>query len=280
MKSRLILNLALAALVAALALFVYLRPGPQGAAELKLSAIAPAQALRIAIQRTGQPPIVLQRSGAQWLVSAPFNARADSARVERVLKILGATSSQSFAATDLGRFGLERPPLRLTINDQEFAFGTQHPLSAETYVATQGRVYLVPPGHLASSAANAADFASKELFAPDENPVGFTFPGVTLQQQQGKWSRLPAGPELSQDSLNAWADEWRHAIAFIAQPYAQGKHSAQFSVRLANGKIVPFQILQREPDLVLLRSDENMQYHFPGGVGKRLLEPLTQAEAR
>lgn len=280
MKSRLILNLALAALVAALALFVHLRPGPQGAAELRLSALAPAQALSIVIQRTGQPPIVLQRSGAQWLVSAPFNARADSARVEKVLKILGATSSQSFAATDLGRFGLDRPPLRLSINDQEFAFGTQHPLSAETYVATQGRVYLVPPGHFASTAAGAADFASRELFAPDENPVGFTFPGVTFTQEQGKWSRLPAGPELSQDSLNAWADEWRHAIAFIVQPYAQGQPSAQFSVRLANGKNVPFQILQREPDLILLRGDENMQYHFPGGIGKRLLEPLAQAEAR
>ena len=280
MKSRLLLNLGLAVLVAALALFVYLRPGKQGAAEHRLSTLDPAQVLRIVIQRSGQPPMVLQRRGAQWLVSAPFNARADSARVEKVLKILGATSSQSFAATDLGRFGLDQPLLRLSIDHQEFAFGAQHPLSAETYVATQGRVYLVPPGHFVSSAASAADFASKELFAPDENPVGFAFSGVTLKQEQGKWSRLPAGPELSQDALNAWADEWRHAIAFIAQPYAQGKAAAQFSVRLASGKTVPFQILQREPDLVLLRGDENMQYHFPGGMGKRLLEPLGQASEK
>jgi len=50
-------------------------------------------------------------------------------------------------------------------------------------------------------------------------------------------------------------------------------------VRLANGKTVQFHILQREPDLVLLRGDENMQYHLPGGVGNRLLEPLGQAGA-
>ena len=280
MQSRNLLNLALAALVAGLALFAYLRPAPQDQAELEVSRLAAAQVARIVIQRPGQPQLALQKRAGLWFVTTPFSARADDQRVEKILKILGAKSAQSFTATDLARFGLDQPLLQLAIDGQTFAFGTQHPLTNEIYVATQGRVYLLPPSHFASAAASAPDFASKMLFAPDENPVGFAFPGFTLSQDQGKWSRLPPGPDLSQDSLNQWADEWRHAIAVIAQPYAQGKPAEQFSVRLSNGKTVPFQILQREPELVLLRGDENMQYHFPSAIGKRLLQPLDQAKAK
>jgi hypothetical protein len=280
MQSRNLLNLALALLVAGLVLFVYLRPAPQVAAQLDISNLDAGQVTHVVIQRPGQAELALQKRAGQWFISAPFRARADNLRVEKILKILSAKSAQSFAATDLARFGLDRPLLQLTIDGQTFAFGTQHPLTNEIYVATQGRVYLLPPSHFASASASAPDFASKMLFAPDENPLGFAFPGFTLTQDQGKWSRRPPGPDLSQDSLNQWADEWRRAIAVIAQPYAQGNPLEQFSVRLSNGKTVPFQILQREPELVLLRGDENMQYHFPNAIGKRLLEPPGQPQAR
>lgn len=274
MKSRILLNLALAALVAALASLVWLKPKPAAPAEFKLSALAAKNITRIAIEQAGQPAIVLQKGLAGWRLSAPFQARAESAPAERALEVLSAASSQRFPATDLGRFQLDAPLLRLTLNDQEFSFGTQNPLTGEVYVATNGGVHLVAPRYLANVLKAPSDFVSRSFLAEEEKPVGFDFPDLKLDQQgDGKWSATPALPELGQDELNAWVDEWRHASGLVAQPYDNTPSTAAFTLRLRDGKTIACKILRHEPELVLLREDENLQYHFPAGIGKRLLRP-------
>lgn len=272
MKQRWLLNLALALLIAALASFIYFKPKPPKQTEFNISTLAANQATSILIEKPGQPPLKLEKRGAGWFLAAPFQARADQVRVAKALEILGAKSSERFPATDRARFELDRPLLRITINAQEFSFGAQHPFSGQIYLASEGYVYLVAPRHFIAAAANAYDFASKQLFDAAEIPDGFDFLDFRLAQQNGKWTRTPAA-ESSQDQINQWSDEWRHAISLTAQPYFQGKAIAAFSVHLANGKTIPFKILQREPELILLRTDENMQFHFPQDIGARLLNP-------
>ena len=77
MKPRILLNLALAALVAVLILLVWLKPRPTAQTEFKLSTLASASINRIAIEKPGQPAIVLQKNPAGWRLSAPFQARAE-----------------------------------------------------------------------------------------------------------------------------------------------------------------------------------------------------------
>jgi hypothetical protein len=48
---------------------------------------------------------------------------------------------------------------------------------------------------------------------------------------------------------------------------------ATVKVELKDGAALALGILQREPELVLLRADEGIQYHFFADVGKRLLSP-------
>lgn len=274
MKSRILLNLALAALVAALILLVWLKPKPVAQAEFKLSTLASASVNRIAIENAGQPAIVLERKLSGWRLSAPFQARAEGTAVERLLEILTAASLQRFPATDLGRFQLDPPLLRLTLNDQEFSFGTQNALTGEVYVATHGGVHLVAPGYLAHALKMPADFAARALLIEDEKPAGFEFADLKLSQNSaGKWTTTPAIPDWSQDDINRWVDEWRHASSLVTQPYDGTPALESFTLRLVNGKRIPCKILRREPELVILREDENLQYHFPVGVGKRLLNP-------
>jgi hypothetical protein len=45
------------------------------------------------------------------------------------------------------------------------------------------------------------------------------------------------------------------------------------NVTLQDGRTLALGVLEREPDLVLLRPDERIQYQFLGDVGKRLLSP-------
>lgn len=271
MKSRIWLNLALAALVAGLILLVWLKPRPTTQTEFKLSTLASTSVNRIAIKKPGQPAIVLQKTPAGWRLGAPFPARAEEATVGRLLEILAASSLQRFPATELGRFQLDQPLLSLTLNDQEFSFGTQNTLTGEVYVATNSGVHLVAPSYLAYAMKMPADFAAHALLAENEKPADFEFADLKLSQNSdGKWSTSPARPNWSQDDINRWVDEWRHASSLVTQPYDGTPAQESFTLRLGDGKLIPCKILRREPDLVLLREDENLQYHFPAEIGKRL----------
>lgn len=82
-----------------------------------------------------------------------------------------------------------------------------------------------------------------------------------------------AASDLSQDDINRWVDDWRQASALHAAPFVHGKPVGEISVYLKNGKKLTLGILQREPELVLLRTDEKLQYYFVATVAKRLLLP-------
>lgn len=275
MRARICLNLGLAVLVIALALLIWLKPKPAALPEFKLTALTSAGIDRIAIDKPGQPAIVLQKPPSGWQLAAPFKARADEEMVKRVLEIATAVSLQRFPATDLGRFQLDQPLLRLTFNDQEISFGMQNPLTGEVYAASQGGVYPVAPRYLAYALKIPADFAARALLAEEEKPAGFEFANLALNQRDdGKWLAAPANPDWSQDDFNRWVDEWRHASSLLTQPYDGTPAKESLTLRLRDGKIVSCKILRHEPEFVLLREDEKLQYHFPADVGKRLLRPL------
>ena len=274
MKYRVLLNLALAALVAVLILFVWLKPRPTAQNEFKLSTLASASINHITIEKPGQPTIVLQKKPDGWRLNAPFQARAEGTAVERLLAILSASSLQRFPATDLGRFQLDSPLLKLTLNEQEFSFGTQNTLTGEIYVATNGGVHLVAPSYLVYAMKIPADFASHALLAEEEKLADFEFSDLKLNQNsEGKWTVSPARPNLSQDDINRWVDEWRNASSLVTQPYDGTPALASFTLHLSDGKLIPCKILRHEPELVILREDEKLQYHFPAEIGKHLLRP-------
>ena len=273
MKSRMLLNLLLLALVVGLGLFAYLRPRQASQPEFALSATPPADVRRIAIAPQDQPTVKLEKRGREWFVAAPFRTRADAFKVEQVLGVLGARSKERLAATDLARFGLDKPLLTLTLERQVFRFAGFSPISQKQYVGDGNWVYLVDPRYFAAAAAPAADYASKQLLAAGDIPVGFDFPALKLTRVRGRWSANPARPELDQDRLNQFAQEWQLASGLVTQPYSGGKALEHILLHLSDGRGIPIAVLGRKPELVLLREDENMEYHFPAQMGARLLDP-------
>ncbi|HET9663760.1 MAG TPA: hypothetical protein VFP00_05990, partial [Burkholderiales bacterium] len=69
-------NLALLVVVAALASFVVLKPRGDVPAQHRLTALKTVEAKRITLERRGDPPIVLERQGSAWMITAPVSARA------------------------------------------------------------------------------------------------------------------------------------------------------------------------------------------------------------
>ncbi|MBI2311877.1 MAG: DUF4340 domain-containing protein [Betaproteobacteria bacterium] len=271
MKSRILLNLALAAAVAALGLFAFLKPRPGTGPEYRLSGLNPSEVTEFRVERAGLPALEIRKRSGRWTMTAPIPGRVELLKVQRVLDLTGATSRQRFAADDLQRFELAPPALVITLQGERFALGMRNPVSQEQYVGTRDGVFLVAPRFAAAVPARAEDWLSRQPLADPESPVAFEMPGFTIRSVDGKWTVSPERSDLSQDDLNRWVQEWRSARAGAVERGPKTPQGESFTLRLKDDRAVPFRILRREPEVVLVRTDENLQYHFSRENGAPLL---------
>jgi hypothetical protein len=268
-----LVNVALALLVAGLALFFYMRPRSDAGPQLALASLDPEQVTRIQVERGAAPPLVLEKRGDQWYLDAPYRARADAFRTRQLLDLLRAQPSRQLVATDLARFDLDKPVTRVVFDNQAIAFGTVNELSSEQYVAAGDSVFLIPVRYAATLPQEPKDVTGRQLFGSDEEPAAIAVGTVEMALQDGIWRLRPENPGLSQDDLNRWGDDWRSAASLLTQQGVEAAKGDVITVKLKNGKSVRLTIVQREPELVLRRDDEGLQYHFSAAVGKRLLTP-------
>jgi hypothetical protein len=273
MRRSWLLNAALLVIVVALGWFVYLKPRSNEPVRYPLSALKAVAVAKISFERAGGAPITLEKKGALWFITAPLAAPAEPFQIQRLLSILDAMASNRLAATDLARFDLDRPAARLTVDSQTFSFGTINTVAREQYVLTGNAVYPINPSYGATLPADATQLIRRQLFADNEVPVRFEFSDFTVTSAGGKWSVVPAPADFSQDDINRWVDDWHLASALHAEPYAGAKAVGAIKVGFKDGRKITLDILQREPELVLLRPDQNLQYAFFPDTVKRLLSP-------
>jgi hypothetical protein len=263
----------LAAVVAVLGLYVYFKPA-RAPTEYTLSPLKAQDIKSIRVERPGDTaPLLIERRQDGWYVASPFAARADALRAHQVLAIAEAKSLHRLPATDLGRFELDRPVAWVTLAGQTFSFGLVNAVTREQYVLSGDFVYTLHPRYGASLPARAADAVNRQLFAADETPVRFELGDFTVEQRDGKWRLMPGAGALSQDDLARWVDEWHLASALRVEPWAGRKPVAEVRVRLKSGGSVTLGVVARQPELVLVRIDEKMQYHLRAEAAKRLFSP-------
>ena len=284
MKSKVLVNLLLVLLLTGLVLYAYLRPKTQSDPGIKLTELKRDDITRITVERRGSPTIQLQKRDGGWRISAPLQTRADPIQVDRLTDIATASAKHKLPPGDPGRYELDPPQVKLTLNDQVFAFGRVNDVTYEQYVATAGAVYLVAPFYGYGIPAEVTKLASRKLLDDAEVPVTFDFGRYRIvKDDRGTWTiegAYPAqqGKPLSQDDFNRWADEWRFTSSLGAEPRRSTRGKAHLIVQFKDGKKVPMEIVQKQPDFLLVRSDENMQYRFGAEVGRRLLDPHVVAE--
>jgi hypothetical protein len=278
--------LALLVLVAALGAWVYLKPAPPQAQTFALSDLKPGDVKRAQLERGHGAPsstddkpahqafaVTLERIAGEWRITAPFAARAEVFQVERLLAILDTRSSARYPAVDLARYGLDRPAARLTLNDQVFAYGAANAVTREQYVLAGDTVHAIPLALRTSLPREPDALVSRALFAAAEVPVRFALPGFSMALEDGVWRLHGPQDGTSADQRHAWIDAWRSAQA-VRAARAEAKTAAlRMSVAFKDGREIAIGVLQREPELVLLREDEGIAYYFFADVGKRLLAP-------
>lgn len=278
MKKSWLVNAALLIAVVALGSLAYLKPRSDEPVTYPVSALKAGDAGKIHLERTGRTPVVLEKKAGLWFITAPLAAPAETLQVQRLLAILDARASNRLGASDLARFDLDRPAVRLTVDAQSFSFGTVSTTAREQYVLTGDAVYTVGPGYGAALPADFTQLIRRRLFADGEVPVRFEFSDFAVKTADGKWTVTPAPADLSQDDINRWVDDWRLASAVRVEPSGKGKMLGEIKIEFKDGRKLTLGILQREPELVLLRPDQNLQYSFFAQTAKHLLSPPGQKQ--
>ena len=268
--------------VIGLGTYAWHRAGEPKEPSYKLTAVTSAGVKKIEVVPRGAPGYTLEKRGQTWFLTAPNEARADQSQVQRMLDLLSAVSKEKLAATDLQRFDLDPPALRVTMDSQAFSFGGTNPLSQDQYVGTGDGVYLVS-AYYASLVPRASDrVLTHSLFNESEKAIGFKFKGFSVEQKDGKWVLAPRPSsdkeELSQDDLNRWADDWHYASSLVTRPWTGKPTPDVVEVKLNDGQSMTFVVLRREPDLILARPDEKLQFQFSGEMTRRLLNPAPSKE--
>lgn len=280
MVRRWALNLLLLVAIVTLGTYAWLRPGPAREPALPVSSLKSDQVRRIELS-AGSEHVVLERRDGGWRMSAPLPARADRDAVARVLDLLGATSRQRLPRSGLREYDLDPPLVRLRFDQAEFGLGTTNPLTQERYLLTPEAVFPLA-GYFAQVPARGADFLTHSLFAEGEVPVRLALGDFTVLRREGKWVREPAATDKRPaEDLARFAEDWRFASSLLTRsaPDPAPAGTRHVDVGFENGHGVTLEILQTEPELILRRPDEQLQFHLSGDLGKRLLAPTVTPAA-
>jgi len=270
MRARLWLNIGLLLLVLALALLAYYQPGLAPQAPVKLTSLGAQHVTRLRIEQPGQAPLVLEKQAGKWNITGPVRVEANTLRVETVLRLAETESLARFPARDLQRFKLDKPLLRVWLNDISIAFGDSAPLGQQRYLLLGGTVHLIADYVYYYLSGGLPLFASNTLLSQGAQLQSLELPGFSLARVDGRW-RLDPSREVSMDDINQFLDAWRVAQALQVTRYQNQAAQDKVHVRLQDGAI-EFLILAREPELILARPDAGLQYHLGSGAAQRLLQ--------
>ena len=275
------LNLIMLTTIVGLVIFLYVRPQSHEAPQYRVSLLSAeaAQVIRILHKDT---LMVLKKTENHWYLTEPINARADEKKVTQLLEILSATSEHRFPLTDLDRFSLDEPNVKLSIDHESFDFGGLTPVTNQQYIATEESVLLISPRYAVMLPSQPIKIVSPTLLAETETPVSFEMGDVSIKKQEEDWIINPENIEqsLSQEEINHWVELWQQVAAsnLILDSEILGIDDAalaqkEIKISLQNGQKIKFNVLRHGSELFLKRCDEAIRYVFSGNVGKSLLDP-------
>jgi Domain of unknown function (DUF4340) len=277
MNSRVILNFVLLAVVVGLILVVYFQPGVEKAPKPpSLLSLTPEEVNHIALMPATRDAIKFEKQGSEWHIVAPVAARANAVRINTLLQLTHAAVRKSYdvARADLEKFKLDKPLGVIQFNDVKIAFGDVESLNHYRYVMVGDKVYLITDNYFYNLQSGIANYIDTRLLPPDSHIVSIEFPDMVVKGgDKGAWSVTPEHPEASADAVQTLVDAWREAQALRVSPYQGDK--AQGSVKITFAKQeqpLTFEILSRDPELILGRADIGMRYHISDEQAESLMQ--------
>jgi hypothetical protein len=288
MSTRSLLNLGLAILALVLVLVVIYKPGlePEAIPQSITTLAGTDEVTSIHIERGTRPPLSFIKRDGNWYLSGEAGDRpAAEFQVQALLRVLQATSDNSYPADslDLGSLGLQPPQATVTLGTVEILFGATEALEDRRYVQINKSVYLINDQYQHLITAERSNFIARKLLAGRGVITRLELPDKTLAYTEDKqWQLTPEDNEVSADAVQQLVDNWQNATAMYVRDY-DGKETEE-SVNLHTrdqDDPVTLGIISRTPHLILARPDWGIQYHMPDNIENTLFtlqEPVPQPE--
>ncbi|MBM4199864.1 MAG: DUF4340 domain-containing protein [Gammaproteobacteria bacterium] len=271
MKSRLLLNLVLVCVVAALALVAVFEPGKDKPKSSPLTSLDESGVESFTLRN---PDVIeFERRNGVWWLKAPFTAPANEIRVRQLLDIARSETDAQYPVSlnDLSKFELDKPKVSMTLGDTTILFGGSDPIDMRRYVLVGSTLYLVRDDFYHHLSAKPVDYVDKKLLPEGAKLTSIAIPGLKATLDEGgRWQLEPPvadAPAVSTALLNAW----QSARAIDVQRSEQPEAGAPIRIGLADGTAIEFTLVKREPELVVARKDWGLKYELVGAIAKQLL---------
>lgn len=277
MNPRFLLNLALLAVVIALGLIAWLRPGiepepaPQQLTDLNQDSVSTMEIVRI------DGRIGFRRQGGQWFISGDPELPADPLQMSSLLRLANAEIKRHYPAGELDLAGLELDPAPITVkfDSTELAIGSTDPLENLRYVRNGDTVALVQDTFYTMLKGKRTNFASRRLLPENATIEAIALPDVTVARNaDGHWVLDPGRENVSADAIQTLVDGWTMAQAlWVAESGDIPGDSQTITVTLVGEELpMTWYLVTTDNSTSLLRPDLGLKYEIGGGLGDQLLK--------
>jgi hypothetical protein len=269
MKPKIALNLVLLLVLAILIGVAFFEPGKVESKPAYLTDVE-ADALNH-FELSNQESLVFGKRDGHWWLLSPFEAPANEIRIRQLLNIAKAESRAHYPLKpeELAKFGLDKPMAVLNLGPFSVRFGGSEPIDMLRYVQIGETLHLVNDDFSHHLLARATDYVDKKLLPEEAKLKSLSLPGLSaVVGGQGQWVLEPPGDISAMFEL---ANTWQSARAIEIKRHEGQALGDVIRIGLANGPPLEFVIVQREPDLLLVRPDWKLEYMVAAESGKHLL---------
>ncbi len=260
MRSRTLINVALLALAAGLAIVIVLVPGEDEHDDDRapLSEINPRAISSVRLESGAGGTIALQRSEGAWDLVEPISIAANDFRIDTLLGVLEAPVHARIDAGpgQLDRFGLAKPQARILLDKEEILFGNTEPIHGRRYLLHDGRIALIDDAFFSHLSSSAANYVNPSPLGRDPTPRSI---------------HLPKGSGDGDDAAEL-VDAWSNAKATAVRPFEPSLEWIEEIVVENVGGELRFDVARTKYEIILGRRDLGIQYHLTKSAGARLLK--------
>ena len=280
MSKRNLLNLFLLIFILTLVALVVYEPGkdkaitPPTLTNLKVNDI---NHIKISRHNTkaGEQDVVFEKTNNEWVITKPYQHKANAFRIDSILKLLSAVSLSQNNLENMNQeqFGLIQPQASITFNKTTtIVFGNNKSLKHHRYVKINSTLHMIADTFLYQLTAKAESYINHKLLPEKGKIKKISLPNFKLVQNDEKWEVTPKADNFSADSANKFISEWQLSQAYdlnIVKP--QPKTKADISIHLDNDKNIRFKIKNNKDSFNLINIDSGISYTLAKDRRNKLL---------
>lgn len=234
---------------------------------------------RIEVRHPDKPAIKLQKSEQGWALVSPVQVMADQLQVSALTNLAYRETSLQYPAAevDLAKLGLNPAKWVIQLDGTELHFGNKEPVEERRYVRVGDTVFLASDPPSTALDGDYSDLVHAKLMPEGTAAItGIQTPKLQLKQvSETEWTVEPKSADFGPDARAKLLAHWENARSLWRGSYDPATDKIQDGdyIRVSFGdQQVEYQVIERDPQLKLLRKDLDVVYTLAPKYGTDLFE--------